>query len=341
MNRQNLLHALCLLVCLMPAVSAQQPSLADVIAGQQPVVVKLFGAGAGTLDSYGSGIIVSSEGHVLTVWNHLVSTGFLTAVTSDGRKFAVDTVGTSTEHDVALLKLKSDPQDSFSFVDISKAVDPEIGSAVFAFSNMFRVAAGNEPVSLVHGVIAARIPLEATQGRWKFPLKSPVWLIDAITNNSGAAGGLLTDTSGAPVGLIGREIRHAASRTWVNYAVPLTTLRPVVESLRAGKRVDSRPKDAAADVATFSDQELTSRFGLTMLPNVVERTPAWIDAIAEDSIAAKAGLQRGDLIVLLDDAVITSVTNFQQQLATFRSGQRVAVTVNREQELVAIELKIP
>ena len=341
MNRQNILPALCLFLCATTAVSAQQPSLADIIAAQQPVVVKLFGAGAGTLDSYGSGIIVSSEGHVLTVWNHLVSTGFLTAVTSDGRKFAVDTVGTSAEHDVALLKLQTDPGDPFAFADISKAVDPEIGSAVFAFSNMFRVAAGNEPVSLVHGVIAARIPLEATQGRWKFPLKSPVWLIDAITNNSGAAGGLLTDTSGAPVGLIGREIRHAASRTWVNYAVPLTTLHPVVESLRAGKRVDSRPKDAATDVATFSDQELTSRFGLTMLPNVVERTPAWIDAVSDDSIAATAGLRRGDLIVLIEDSVITSVTDFQQHLAAHRSGQRVSLTVNRQQELLAIELKIP
>ena len=341
MTFRTLLTALCVIHCLTNSADAQQSSIADVIAAQQPVVVKLFGAGAGTLDSYGSGIIVSSEGHVLTVWNHLVSTGFLTAVTFNGRKFAVDIVGTSAEHDVALLKLKADPGDSFAFVDVSRAVDPEIGSAVFAFSNMFRVAAGNEPVSLMHGVIAAKVPLEATQGRWKFPLKSPVWLIDAITNNSGAAGGLLTDTSGAPVGLIGREIRHTASRTWVNYAVPLTTLRPVVESLRAGKRVDSRPKDAAENVATISDQELTIRFGLTMLPNVVERTPAWIDAIAEDSIAANAGLQRGDLIVLLEDVVITSVTDFQQHLATYRSRQRVSVTVNREQELIAIELKIP
>ncbi len=342
MKCQTLIAAVCLVTMVPFGSSAHhQPSLADVIAAQQAVVVKLFGAGAGNLDSYGSGIIVSKEGHVLTVWNHLISTGFLTVVTSDGRKFAVDTVGTSAEHDVALLKLKAGPGDSFPFVDISKAVDPEIGSAVFAFSNMFRVAAGNEPLSLVHGVIAARIPLEATQGRWNFPLKSPVWLIDAITNNSGAAGGLLTDTGGAPVGLIGREIRHAGSRTWVNYAVPLTTLRPVVETLLAGKRVESGPKDAAADVAVISDQELTARFGLTMLPNVIERTPAWIDGIAENSIASKAGLQRGDLIVLLDDALITSVTDLQQRLATYRSGQRVSVTVNRDQELQAIEVKIP
>ena len=135
--------------------------------------------------------------------------------------------------------------------------------------------------------------------------------------------------------------QHAASRTWVNYAVPLTTLKPVIETLLSGKKLDSRPKDSEANPPMISDQELTALFGLTMLPNVVERTPAWIDAIASDSIAAKAGLQRGDLIVLVGDAIITSVTDFQQQLAAFGSGKLVSLTVNREQQLLPVELLIP
>ena len=313
----------------------------DVLKSRQQTIVKLFGAGSGNLDSYGSGTLVSAEGHFVTVWNHLISTGFLTAITADGRKFSVDVVGTSAEHDLALLKLRAEAGDTFSHVDLAKVIDVEPGTPVLVFSNMFHVATGNEPVSVVHGVIATKIPLDATQGRWKFPLKSPVWLIDAITNNSGAAGGLLTDTAGVPIGLIGREIRHSSSRTWVNYAVPLTTLKPVIESLLAGKKVDSRPKDADASLAMISDQELTAKFGVTMLPNVVERTPAWIDAVTKDSIAAKAGLQRGDLIVLVNDAVITSVTDFQQQLATFRSGERVALTINRDQQLLPVDLRIP
>jgi len=321
--------------------SADAPSPSQVVNMRQPVIVKLFGAGAGSLDSYGTGVLVSKEGHVLTVWNHLVSTGFLTAVTADGRRFQVETVGTSRDQDVALLKLKADGSETFPFIDLTQAKDPEIGSTIYAFSNMFRVAAGNEPVSVVHGVIAARVPLEAKQGRWTFPVKSPVWLIDAITNNSGAAGGLLTDANGAPVGLIGREIRHTASRTWVNYAVPLTTLAPVVEALQTGRKVDSKRKDPAADVAMVSDQELTAKFGITMLPNVVERTPAYVDDIVAGSLAQTSGLQRSDLIVLVNDAVITSVSDFQQQLATYRSGQRVSLTVNREQELKLIELRIP
>ncbi|MEY2724980.1 MAG: Periplasmic serine endoprotease DegP precursor, partial [Planctomycetota bacterium] len=200
------------------------------------VVVKLFGAGVGSLDSYGTGILISAEGHVLTVANHLVSTGFLTVVTADGRRWQAETLGTSTEHDVAVLKLAVRPEERFPFLDLGRVVDAEPGTAIQAWSNMFRVAAGNEPVSVVHGVIAAQVPLEARQGRWKFPVKTPVWILDAITNNSGAAGGLVIDEAGRPVGLIGREIRHARSRIWVNYAVPLTMLRPVIEELLKGGR---------------------------------------------------------------------------------------------------------
>ena len=305
----------------------------------QQTVVKLFGVGAGNLDSYGSGLLVSPEGHVLTVWNHLINTGYLTAVLHDGRSYQVTVAGTSRDHDLALLKLQAGDEESFACVDLASAVDAPTGASVLAFSNMYRVAAGNEPVSVLRGTVAAKAPLSATQGRWRFPLTSPVLIVDAITNNSGAAGGLLTLLDGTPVGLIGREIRHSANQTWVNYAVPLTTLRPVVESLRAGRRIESAPPESG--VPLLSDRQLTTRFGLTLIPGVVERTPAYLDGIVPGSAAEKAGLRRGDLIVLLDDEIITSVTGLQQRLATYRSGQSVSVTLSRDEQLLIISLRIP
>lgn len=317
------------------AAASAQPSV-----DPRQVVVKLFGAGVGSLDSYGTGIVVSAQGHVLTIANHLVSTGFLTAVTADGRRWPVETVATSTEYDVALVRIQSRPEDVFPFLDLNQAADAEPGTPVLAWSNMFRVAAGNEPVSVVHGVIAAAVPLEASQGRWKFPLKTPVWILDAITNNSGAGGGLLMDDVGRPVGLIGREIRHDRSRIWVNYAVPLTAVRPVVIAMLEGRRVT--PSVISANSAVLlSDRELTARFGLTMLPAVLERTPAWVDAVAADSPAARAGIRRGDLILLIGDAVITSVTDVRQQMTVAVPGRELSITVSRGNELSEIRLLVP
>ena len=306
----------------------------------QSVVVKLFGAGVGTLDSYGSGVLVSADGHVVTVWNHLVNTGFLTAVTADGRRFSVDVLGTNADLDLAVMKLKCGEDDQFAFVDYQTEARAETGESVLAFSNMFHVATGSEPVSVVHGVIACETVLDAGLGRWEFPVKSPVYLIDAITNNSGAAGGLLTNSEGIPVGLLGREIRHRETDMWVNYAVPWTSLRPAISAALSGRRPPSMT-DSDSERTAISDRDLTGRFGLTLLPEVVPNTPAFVDRIIEGSSADTAGLKRGDLILMVNERVVRSARDFRIELNGFRRNQQISITVNRNEVLQTFSLRVP
>jgi serine protease Do len=308
-------------------------------AGQQ-VVVKLFGAGVGTLDSYGSGVLISKEGHVLTVWNHLVNTGFLTAVVPDGRRFRVNVVGTNLEHDVAVLKLETDDDETFDFVDWKATADVLPGESVLAFSNMFHVATGNEPVSVVHGVVACTVSLDAGLGRWIFPVKNPVYVLDAITNNSGAAGGLLTSSAGVPIGMLGREIRHRDTDMWVNYAVPLKGLQPVIAAILDGRRYSSNTS-TQDQKSVLSDRQLTAGFGITLLPSIVETTPAYIDRIVTDSVADVAGLRRGDLVLMVGDDVVRSTSDLRERLSGFRRGRPIAVTVNRNEKLETISLRAP
>ena len=314
-------------------------NLASTIPESCSVVVKLFGAGVGNLDSYGSGTLISEEGHVITVWNHLINSGYLTAVTSDGQRFQLDVIGTSAAHDLAVLKLHSDNNERFPFIDRSEAARPPSGTEVRAFSNMFHVATGNEPVSVVHGIIAAEAKLAAGFGRWKLPLKTPVLILDAITNNSGAAGGLLADAAGTPIGLLGRELRHDDSGTWVNYAVPFETLNPVIDTILSGGSVD---RDATASkTPPISDRQLTAAWGLTLLPAVLKETPAYIDRVVPRSAAAEAGLQRGDLVVLVNDDVIQTSRDFRSRLAEIRSGLKVTITINRNGGLESIRMRVP
>jgi len=314
----------------------------DVIASRQGAIVKLFGAGVGTLDSYGSGVLVSADGHVVTVWNHLVNTGYLTAVASDGRRFDVEVVGTSLDHDLAVLKLQTIESDTFEFVDIKSgseaAADAINGQSVLAFSNVFHVATGDEPVSVVHGVVACQAPLTAGLGQWEFPVKAPVYILDAITNNSGAAGGLLTDTSGRPLGLLGREIRHRETQMWVNYAVPWKTLQPAITAILSGQRVAASETE---EPDRLSVGNLTQRFGLTVITGALERTPAFIDRIVPESIADRAGLRRGDLIVLVDDRVIKSAKQLRAALASFRPLQKISITIDRGGRLESVSLRMP
>jgi S1-C subfamily serine protease len=63
-----------------------------------------------------------------------------------------------------------------------------------------------------------------------------------------------------------------------------------------------------------------------------------VDAVVPESPAARAGFRRGDLILLIGDAVITSVTDVQQRMAEFRPGQKMTFTVDRDQQLQPLEL---
>ncbi len=316
------------------------PAVPDVARQRHPAVVKLFGAGVGNLDSYGSGVLISEDGHFITVWNHLINTGYLTAVVDDGRRFDVKVVGTNADFDLAVLKLEARDDERFEFINLNDAVDADPGTPVLAFSNMFHVATGDEPVSVVHGIISCSAVLEAGLGRWEFPVSSPVYVVDAITNNSGAAGGLLTTGDGQPVGLLGREIRHRETDIWVNYAVPLTTLRPVIESVLAGKRFET-PTESDKNLKMIADRKLTSDYGLTLLPSIVSRTPAYVDGVVPGSLAASAGFRRGDLIVLLNNDVIQSVEDFRRQLSRYRGGERLSITVNRNDVLENLSLRVP
>ncbi len=330
---------LTLTIVFLPSVAGAEIKPVRNIVEPTDVVVKLFGAGVGTLDSYGSGTLVSADGHVVTVWNHLINTGYLTAVTADGQRFQTEVIGTSAAHDVAVLQLQHAPGERFPFADLSTSVRPDSGTQVFAFSNMFHVATGNEAVSVVHGIISAETQLSAGLGRWELPLKSPVLILDAITNNSGAAGGLLADSDGRPVGLLGRELRHTELGTWVNYAVPFETLQPVIETILKGDTVEQEP-DTGPE-AMLSDRQLTAVWGMTLLPEVVRESPAYIDRVVPNSPAANAGFRRGDLVVLINGEVVQTSRRLRTLLADIRSGLRVSITVNRNRVLKSLEMRVP
>ena len=104
---------LCLIICVAQPASAglQDPVKPDVLGRQQQTLVKLFGVGAGQLDSYGTAVLISSEGHAVTVWNHLINTGYLTAVTADGKKYDVEVTGTDRSRDLAVIKLQTESPD--------------------------------------------------------------------------------------------------------------------------------------------------------------------------------------------------------------------------------------
>jgi serine protease Do len=332
------LALLVLFVVALAAPAFAQSSL-QTIEDTAPKLVKIFGAGGRkNLYAYGSGFLVSPDGHIATVWSHILDGDTVTAVLHDGRRFDARILGVEPALDLAVLKIDAD---NLPYFDVTLAAPPVgVGSRVLAFSNVFKVATGDEPVSVMHGVIAAQTHLSARRGVFDAPYSGPVYVVDSVTNNSGAAGGALTTRDGRLLGMLGKELRNNATETWLNYVVPIAQLRTPIEDIRQG-RFTSRPAtaDDADDIP--AKRFLPEDFGLVLIPDVVNRTPVYIDRVLPGSAAEKAGLQTDDLVLFVDDQLVPSCRLFREELARREPGGALKLVVRREDRLLTVELPLP
>ena len=139
--------------CATSSVDAQG-SFAQIVDQVQPKIVKIFGAGGlRGLEAYQSGFLISGEGHILTVWSYVLDSDVVTVYLNDGRKFQAEVVGMDPRTEIAVLKIDGEDLPHFN---LDEAVPLEAGSRVLAFSNLYGVAFGNEPASVLKGLSRPR-----------------------------------------------------------------------------------------------------------------------------------------------------------------------------------------
>lgn len=326
---------LALMVCALAGSQAvQAQDLAAVIDQTQPKIVKIYGAGGFRgLEPYQSGFLISSDGHVLTVWSYVLDTDYITVTLNDGRRFDAKLLAADPRLEVAVLKIGAERLPHF---DLAAAATAELGTRVLAFSNLFGVATGNEAASVQHGVVAVKTRLQARRGTFDTPYNGPVYVLDAMTNNPGAAGGALVDHQGRLVGLLGKELRNSLNNTWLNYALPIAEIATTVEDIQAGRFVKRATEDPSARPEQFHTPEL---LGLVLVPDVLERTPPFLDAVRPGSPAARAGLLPDDLILFVNDRLVQSCKAVVNELEYVDRIDAVKLTVLRAQELVDVQLR--
>ncbi|MCH8829119.1 MAG: trypsin-like peptidase domain-containing protein, partial [Planctomycetes bacterium] len=247
MNRRAWQMVLMIGVVLAGAKIAQAQNAAKTIRYALPRVVKIFGAGGiRKLHAYSTGFLISSEGHIATVWNHVLDAESVTVVLNDGRKYQAKVINAEPQLDLAVLKIQGKDL-NLPFFDLKTAGSATTGTRVLAFSNMFKVATGDEPVSVLRGIVAAKTRLAARRGVFEVPYDGPVYVVDAITNNPGSGGGVLMTRDGKLLGMIGRELRNIKTNTWINYAVPVSELRETIEQIISGNFTPREKKPDADD----------------------------------------------------------------------------------------------
>ena len=333
MNRLFALALTTLFLTSTPSVRAEAP-LGKWVRDAQKRVVKIYGAGGlKGLEAYQSGFLVSPEGHIATAWSYVLDVEPIVLL-DDGRRFESKIVGFEPSLELAVLKIEATET---PFFELKQERTVDWGDPVIAVSNLFNIATGNEPASVMQGTVASITDLNARRGTFKTPYRGKVLILDLIANNPGAAGGAVIDSSGQLAGMLGKELRDSTTGVWLNYAVPASALRTTIGDIIAGRK--TTVANSATATLPRKDSHNPGFLGLVMVPDVLETTPAYIDTVAPNSPAARVSLRPDDLILLVNGQRVDSQRTLRSLLRTIDRRDDVELTVQRDTEILPITLQ--
>ena len=343
----------CLVLFAALAPLCAQDSLSPATASVNMKMAKLFGIGGFKgLPSYGSGILVSGQGHILTVNNHILNTPGILVHLYDGRQYQAKVLVREPELDVALLKIDDDVNSlpHYEFDKEAERALAENGDWILAFSNQFKIAMRDEPMSVQRGVIMALADLRGRRGIFDAPFQGDAYFLDVIACNPGAAGGALTNRKGDLLAILGRELKSNQTDTWINYAVPIQS---VVEVQREDK--EGKLKTEKVSMASFVREAMKGNYqasvkkkiidqgayhGIILVVNAVTSTPPYVEEVIAGSPAAKAGLQPDDLILYVQGESVPTIRNFRDAIKGYAPGDDVTLKVQRGNKLETVKLSL-
>ncbi|MGL4942505.1 MAG: trypsin-like peptidase domain-containing protein [Thermoguttaceae bacterium] len=322
-----------------------------ILAAALERVVKVYGSGKLVgQHGYQSGFFISEDGDVLTAWSPVLENDPVTIVTTSGARYTAICDRVSLEASLAVLKISDAPPTRFPYFTLdpvsgalayaSRSYSSDAvcsGSEVFALSNVFNIAEGNEAVTAQRGTIAARTSLLMRRGAFASPYRGELFVLDFTTNNPGAAGGALIDCeSGALLGVLGKELRDAQTHTWLNYAIPTNEVVAAIASAVPPRDV-TLPENRERIILPSDAEKFLKPFGITLVPNVAPRTPAFIDHVRSGSDAEKAGLRSDDLIVRVGETLTPSIVAVHRAIVdavNTQNNPNVVFTIERDGELI-------
>lgn len=324
--RISLMIAFLMLGSAVSAVRAQTDlpvgnALQDAIDYGQARMVKVIGAGAGRVEGYGTGMIVSPDGLILTSQGVFLDGQQTRVILADGSTHEATVLRRDREIQLALLKIERATPEYF---ELSSQPVGEQGDWVVALNNAFKVADKQEPVSVMLGVIALRTAMEARLNDRDVAYRGDLVLIDAITSNPGAAGGAVLTLDKRLVGVVGKIINSSETNTRLNYAVPVELVAAFVAGKSQEQDSVAKPTGARGDL------------GIRIMELGGRKDPAYIDRVTRGGAAEKAGLKADDLIVSIGGEKIGSVREYLQVVERLEAGQEVIIVVKRGLELLRL-----
>jgi putative serine protease PepD len=319
-----------------PSSPAPDGSVQAVAAKVLPSVVKIDVSGSQGAGS-GSGIILSSDGRILTN-NHVVALagdgGTLRVTFNDGTHADATILGTDPLTDTALIQAKNDQGENVSGLTpatIGTSGDLAVGQSVVAIGSPLGLEA-----TVTSGIVSAlNRPVDVGSVGQGNTTVYPAIQTDAAIN-PGNSGGALVDLNGNVVGInaaiatAGGSAGGESGNIGVGFAIPMDEVMPIVDQMAKGET----PTHARLGVQV-------ANAGDTQDPTAIQgEDGASIQDVNAGSTAADAGIEKGDVVTKVDDHLITDADSLVATIRSYRPGDQVTVTYERGGDTKTVQLTL-
>lgn len=260
----------------------------------------------------GSGVIFDARGYIVTNYHVIQNTDQIVVTLPDGKQAPGRVVGVDERTDLAVIKVDAK---NLAVARFGNSDGVKVGELAVAIGNPLGAEFAR---TVTTGVISAVNRTVSVDAQQQFKLLQT----DAAIN-PGNSGGALVNSRGEVIGINSVKI-VAEEVEGLNFAIPINTVKPIVESIiTRGKVV--RPW-LGVSVRGDVDKEMAERFGLPVDYGVV------IEDASPGAPAAKAGIQANDIIVALDNQPVKDYPSLREALEKKKIGDRVEVTVIRDKQ---------
>ncbi len=293
------------------------PSIVDVVSEVRPAVVSVMTemvaydlfSQAYTQEAAGSGIIIDSNGYIITNHHVVQNAKDIQIELHDGTTYRATVVGTDPLTDLAVIRAEAS---GLPFARLGQSGDLAVGEWVVAIGNAL-----GEGISASEGIVS-RLDVSVTVGGNR--LRDLIQTTAAI--NPGNSGGPLSNMAGEVIGINSVKVATIGVEG-MGYAIAIDGARPIVQSL-INQGYVIRPW---LGVSLYTVDRFTARVNQLSVEE-----GALIVEVSSRSPASEAGLQRGDVIVEFDGKPIRNTDDLLQAIIASEVGAAVEVGYVRQQD---------
>ena len=255
----------------------------------------------------GSGVIISEDGYIVTN-NHVIKGASEIEITLNNKKsYQAKLIGTDSKMDIALLKIDSEEKLPYTVFANSDAV--KVGEWVLAVGNPYNLTS-----TVTAGIVSAKARDLDTSG-----IQSFIQTDAAV--NPGNSGGALVNTRGELVGINTMISSMTGSYVGYSFAVPSNIARKIIEDLMEFGNVQR-------GILGVEGGELNGTASKEL--GISQTQGFYINKVTKNSGAEKSGLNKGDIIIKLDELNVATFADLSGYINTKRPNDKVQVTYIRE-----------